>query len=97
MQYQIKTNSNPQTLASFTGYEWTWEKVQDTVKAAAHEEGSDDESSIAKTSCSKILRNIPAFEAWLELLPGGDYGAVVCGLFKIVVGVFNTFYQQRYF
>lgn len=96
VQYQIETNTNSQAVASLARHEWTWEKVQDAVKEAAREEGSDDESSIVKSSCSKIIENIPAFEAWLGLLPAGDYGAVICGLFKVVVGVLDTSACQQH-
>ena len=65
----------------------TWTGVQEAIRVATLEEGSDDESNIAKRSCSKMARNIPDFETWLSLLPDGDYGAVVCGIFKMVVVV----------
>lgn len=92
MRYQIKTdpNTNRSTAASTTGSELTWARVHGAVEAAAFREGSDDESLIVKASCSRIQLYIPAFEAWLALLPAGDYGAVICGLFKIVVGVLDA-------
>ena len=68
----------------------TWTGVQEAIQVASLEEGSDDESNIAKKSCSKMARNIPDFETWLSLLPDGDYGAVVCGVFNMVVVVRNT-------
>lgn len=68
----------------------TWTGVQEAIQVASLEEGSDDESNISKKSCSKMVRNIPDFETWLSLLPDGDYGAVVCGVFKMVVVVRNT-------
>ena len=70
----------------------SWAGVQEAIKVAALGEGSDDESNMAKRSCSKMARNIPDFETWLNLLPDGDYGAVVCGVFRmvVVVGTFST-------
>lgn len=91
MQYQIKTKAEPGTTVKLDAKDCTWEMVQDAVKIAAQQEGSDDESSIAKTCCSSIRHNIPALESWLKLLPDGDYGAVVCGLFKMIVGVLDPF------
>ena len=82
-QYQNKTK----TQVSIDVQTSTWGSVRDAIQAATLKEGSDDESNIAKSSCSKMARNIPDFEAWLNLLPTGDYGAVVCGVFKMVVVV----------
>jgi len=92
VQYQIKTKPDPQTVIDLNVNNCTWNNVQEAVKVAAREEGSDDESSIARTCCSTIIANLPAFETWLDLLPSGDYGAVVCGLFKMVVVVNTQFH-----
>lgn len=67
--------------------ECTWTTVQEEIASAIKAQGPDNESQSAKSWCFKIVENIPAFETWLSLLPGGDYGAVVCGVFKMVVGV----------
>ncbi len=89
LQYQLKPKQVPLTAVEFVAGECTWYKVKEAVQAAAREEGSDDESWRAKKSCSTIMENIPAFETWLKLLPAGDYGATICGLFQIVVAVSN--------
>jgi hypothetical protein len=40
---------------------------------------------------SKTLRNmsngIQGFEAWLSLIPNGDYGSIICGVFKVLISV----------
>ncbi len=84
-QYEQKTK--PKSHVDVRNCSWTG--VQEAIQVATLEEGSDDESNIAKRSCSKMARNIPDFENWLSLLPNGDYGAVVCGVFKMVVVVGN--------
>ena len=55
--------------------------------ARAREEGQDEAAWNAKNLCTRMTDNIPAFENWLQLLPNGDYGAVICGVFKLVVSV----------
>lgn len=66
----------------------SWKDVSDAVKAAKdREDGQDKDSWSARDSCDKIVDNISAFETWLDLLPGGDYGAVIGGVFKMVVTV----------
>lgn len=83
MQYEQKTKSKSHTDLRTC----TWTGVREAIQVATLEEGSDDESNMAKRSCSKMARNIPDFETWLSLLPDGDYGSVVCGVFKMIVGV----------
>ena len=57
------------------------------VKGLISRQGSDDESDRIKTSCSTLIHNIAGFDSWLNLLPQGDYGAVISGVFKLVVVV----------
>ena len=86
-QYCIKVKPQTQITLNPDPNASTWGEVQDAVQLAAREEGADDESGRAKASCSAILRNLPVFETWLQLLPSGDYGAVIGGLFKMVFAV----------
>ena len=65
-----------------------WREVREAVKVAkAREDGQDKDSWSTRNSCDKKVDNISTFESWLDLLPGGDYGAVVGGVFKMVVTV----------
>ena len=82
-QYQKKTKAHTPIDVRTSN----WAGVQQAIQAAALEEGSDDESNMAKSSCSKMARSIPDFEVWLGLLPNGDYGSVVCGVFNMVLVV----------
>lgn len=88
VQYQQKTKQDPGLLVKVNDSTPSWEDVRDAVKAAKdREDGQDKDSWSARDSCDKIVDNISAFETWLDLLPGGDYGAVVGGVFKMVVTV----------
>lgn len=90
IQYQYKSRPNSQDLVELDIENTTWVEVQEVIKAVICQEGSDDESNRAKTSCLRMAKNIPDFETWLNLLPAGDYGAVVSGVFKMVVGVHRS-------
>ncbi|KAK0510773.1 hypothetical protein JMJ35_007205 [Cladonia borealis] len=84
-KHQQKTGLTPQGVAHFDTVACTWSEIQALIEVATSGLGSDDESDKIKLSCSKIGRNIAGFDNWLNLLPDGDYGAVVCGVFKMVV------------
>ena len=91
VQYQQKTNSDSSPLVNVTDTVGPWKDVRDAVKMAKdREDGQDKDSWSARDSCDKIVDNISALETWLELLPGGDYGAVVGGVFKMVVTVWTV-------
>lgn len=88
VQYQQKTNPNSSSMVKGNDTDHLWKDVRDAVKAArGRENGQDKDSWFARESCDKIVDNISSFEAWLDLLPGGDYGAAVAGVFKMVVTV----------
>lgn len=86
VQYQQKTNPDASSITKVTDSSNPWKDVRDAVKLAkAREDGQDNDSSSTRHYCDKIVNNISSFETWLDLLPGGDYGAVVGGVFKMVV------------
>jgi len=88
VQYQQKTGQDSNLLLRVDGTANQWKDVREAVKVAkAREDGQDRESWSARDSCDKIVDNISAFETWLDLLPSGDYGSIVSGVFKMVVGV----------
>ena len=87
-QYQQKTKPDSSSIVSVNDTRSPWKDVRDAVKNAKdREDGQDKDSWSARDSCDKIVDNIATFETWLDLLPGGDYGAVVGGVFKMVVTV----------
>lgn len=85
VKYQQKAGLTPQGVAQLDTVACKWSEIQKLIEVATSGLGSDDESDKIKLSCSKIARNVAAFDNWLNLLPDGDYGAVVCGVFKMVV------------
>ncbi len=88
VQYQQKTSPDSNAVVRFNDIVNPWKDVREAVKVAKdREDGQDKDSWSARDSCDKIVDNISTFETWLDLLPGGDYGAVVGGVFKMVVTV----------
>ena len=88
LQYQQKTKPDPGPIVKVNDSISPWKDVRDAVRVAKdREDGQDKDSWSTRDSCDKIVDNISAFETWLDLLPGGDYGAVVGGVFKMVVTV----------
>ena len=88
VHYQQKTNQESTSIIKANDKPNPWEDVRQAVKVAKdREDGQDKDSWSAKNSCNKIVDNISTFETWLDLLPGGDYGAVVGGVFRMVVTV----------
>lgn len=88
VQYQQKTNPDASSVINVTDSSNPWKDVREAVTAAkAREDGKDNDSSSARDFCDKIVDNNSAFETWLDLLLGGDYGAVVGGVFKMIVTV----------
>lgn len=88
LEYQQKTKQDPNLMVKANHSTRSWNDVREAIKVAKdHEDDKDKESWSVIESCDKIVENISAFEAWLDLLPGGDYGAVVSAVFMIVVTV----------
>ena len=92
VEYQRKVEQKPGTdLSLVTSTRIVanpWKDVKEAIQAAkAREDGQDTEAWSARNSCDKMANNISAFETWLDLLPSGDYGAVVSGVFKMAVTV----------
>ena len=91
VHYQQKTGQESTSIIKANGKTQTWEDVREVAKVAKdREDGQDKDSWSAKMSCNKIVDNISTFETWLDLLPNGDYGAVVGGVFRMVVTVWLT-------
>lgn len=88
VQYQQKTDPDFNAIVKVNDTANPWKDVREAVRVAKdREDGQDKDSWYARDSCDKIVDNISAFETWLDLLPGGDYGAIVGGVFKMVVTV----------
>ena len=88
VQYQQKTRPESNQIVKVNDAVNPWADVREAVKIAKNrEDGQDKDTWSARESCDKIVNNISTFETWLDLLPGGDYGAVVSGVFKMIVTV----------
>ena len=88
IKYRQKTNPEFKQITVYDEPTVSWKEVKETIiQAKACENGQDNESWSARAHCDKIVDNISVLEAWLGLLPDGDYGAVVGGVFKMIVGV----------
>lgn len=92
IQYQQKTNPDSNSIIKFSEVSNPWKDVREAVRLAkTREDGQDKDSWSARDSCDRIVDNISMFETWLDLLPSGDYGAIVGGVFKMVVTVWAAF------
>ena len=88
MKYQQKIDQKSVASVEAKDTINSWKDVKNAVELAKdRENGEDSESCSVRANCQKMADNISALEAWLELLPDGDYGAVVSGVFKMVVTV----------
>ena len=89
IKYQRKTNLAVANSAAHDNFNCTWTEVRKEIEVAINGSGSNDETKRIKTSSLRIVDNLAGFSHWLDLLPDGDYGAVISGVFKIVIGVSN--------
>lgn len=65
-----------------------WDQVmQEVDRTADGWTAASKKSSKVAAHLDKIKQNAAAFESWLELLPTGDYGSSICGVFRLVLAV----------
>lgn len=89
IKYQRKLNPAVARSAPEDGVHCTWTEVRKEIEAVVNGPGSNDERRRLRMSCLRIVSSLTGFSHWLDLLPDGDYGAVISGVFKIVIGVSN--------
>ncbi|KAK8030107.1 hypothetical protein PG993_011398 [Apiospora rasikravindrae] len=82
-----KNAADSQTLADVDLRNCKWEEVMSEVQAT----GTRWRTSAIKSTktaqyIDKVGQNSKAFESWLGLLPAGDYGSSIAGVFKVVIG-----------
>ena len=88
VQHSGKTDSESQHSVTSNHIGDIWSNIGEAIKSVKTiENGLDYKSQRARDRCDKIVNNIPIFENWLQLLPSGDYGAVISGVFKMIVQV----------
>ncbi|KAI1734073.1 hypothetical protein F4680DRAFT_365004 [Xylaria scruposa] len=64
-----------------------WDQVMAQVQETSSRwKSSPQRMSRAMQYIDKLGSNSEAFKSWLELLPAGDYGASIAGVFTLVIG-----------
>ncbi|WDK23004.1 hypothetical protein CGRA01v4_14295 [Colletotrichum graminicola] len=84
-----KRNGGPQIqpIAERDLRQCSWGQVlNEDKKTAERWKGSPDKESKTMVFIDKIGKYSGALETWLELLPMGDYGSSICGVFKLADG-----------
>ncbi|KAJ9156115.1 hypothetical protein NKR23_g1372 [Pleurostoma richardsiae] len=65
----------------------TWDQVMEEVQSlSARWSTTPKRTSKAMVCLQKLGRSSDAFRSWLQLLPAGDYGSSICGVFTLVIG-----------
>ncbi|KAI0427952.1 hypothetical protein F5Y09DRAFT_314759 [Xylaria sp. FL1042] len=86
VQKKIKDQGNSR-LSSMELRHCTWDQVMVQVKETSLLwKSSSRRSSRAMRCIDKLGQNSEAFKSWLDLLPDGDYGASISGVFAIIIG-----------
>jgi hypothetical protein len=68
----------------------TWVDVQQTMNEAQERYKKNREGEVAsgfQTFCNTVGQHGGTFQAWLNLLPDGEYTSLLCGAFKLVIHV----------
>jgi hypothetical protein len=68
----------------------TWADVQQTMNEAQERYKKKREGDVAsgfQTFCTTVGQHGGTFQAWLNLLPDGEYSSLLCGAFKLVIHV----------
>ncbi|KAK7964339.1 hypothetical protein PG988_011313 [Apiospora saccharicola] len=82
-----KRGSAGNTLADSNLRHCKWGEVMSEVQATATSwRASTTHSTKMMHYIDKVGQNSKAFESWLTLLPAGDYGASIAGVFKVAIG-----------
>lgn len=70
---------------------YTWDEVEQAVKQASlqYEDKKGPLACVTKFF-DKVGVHGKTFNAWLSLLPDGEYSSIVCGAFKLVINVCST-------
>ncbi|KAK8063320.1 hypothetical protein PG996_007972 [Apiospora saccharicola] len=82
-----KRGSAGNTLADSNLRHCKWGEVMSEVQTTATSwRTSTTQSTKMLHYIDKVGQNSKAFESWLTLLPAGDYGASIAGVFKVAIG-----------
>ncbi|KAH8885481.1 hypothetical protein GQ53DRAFT_728957 [Thozetella sp. PMI_491] len=70
----------------------TWDQVLQDVQGLTSRWASTTKKSSKMMKCLGMLKeNSEVFESWLDLLPNGDYGSSICGVFTLVLGAVGQY------
>ncbi|KAH7144592.1 hypothetical protein B0J13DRAFT_47620 [Dactylonectria estremocensis] len=65
----------------------TWDRVMQEVQATASRWSTTPKKTSKMMMClDRLGRNSDAFKEWIKILPAGDYGSSICGVFALAVG-----------
>ncbi|KAI0812813.1 hypothetical protein GGR55DRAFT_637974 [Xylaria sp. FL0064] len=86
VQKKIEDRGNSR-LSSMELRRCTWDQVMVQIRETSLLwKNSSRRSSRAMRCIDKLGQNSEAFKSWLDLLPDGDYGASISGVFAIIIG-----------
>ncbi|KAG8162852.1 hypothetical protein KVR01_007330 [Diaporthe batatas] len=72
--------------------ECTWDQVMGEVHSLSVRWSTNPKkASKSVVYLEKIGKNSDALKAWLDLLPEGDYGSSICGIFTLAIGAVGAF------
>ncbi|KAL2286016.1 hypothetical protein FJTKL_07263 [Diaporthe vaccinii] len=92
MKMDKKSPSSHHQRTSLNLGKCTWEQVMGEVQSLATRWSTSPKiSSTMMRYLEKLGQNSDAFKSWLELLPAGDYGSSICGVFTIAVEAAGAF------
>ncbi|KAH8769183.1 hypothetical protein F5883DRAFT_65963 [Diaporthe sp. PMI_573] len=87
-----KSSSSQQQRTSLNLRKCTWEQVMGEVQSLATRWSTSPKKASRSMMClEKLGKNSDAFKSWLDLLPAGDYGSSICGVFTIALGAVGAF------
>lgn len=70
----------------------TWDRVMEEVQTTASRWSTTPKKTSKMMMClDRLGRNSDAFQSWIQVLPGGDYGSSICGVFALAVGAVGNY------
>ncbi|CZT51489.1 uncharacterized protein RSE6_12638 [Rhynchosporium secalis] len=70
-----------------------WEEVISEIRTTSQSWKELPRMSKGRKCLERLGQDSGAFQDWLGILPAGDYGASICGVFKLAVGAAGRFVE----
>ncbi|CZT08040.1 uncharacterized protein RCO7_09598 [Rhynchosporium graminicola] len=70
-----------------------WEEVISDIRTTSQSWKELPRMSKGRKCLERLGQDSGAFQDWLGILPAGDYGASICGVFKLAVGAAGRFVE----